>query len=70
MKYIYFIAYCQRRGYDEGTGSIEVTRNKKIETIEELREIEKFIKKECNLDGILIINYKLLRKEGEKEKNE
>lgn len=28
MKYIYFIAYCQRRGYDEGTGSIEVTREK------------------------------------------
>lgn len=45
MKYIYFIAYCQRRGYDTGTGSIEVTRNKKIESIEELREIEKFIKK-------------------------
>ena len=70
MKYIYFIAYYQRRGYDTGTGSIEVTRNKKIESIEELREIEKFIKKECNLYDILIINYKLLRKEREKEKNE
>lgn len=70
MKYIYFIVYFQERGYDEGTGSIEVTRNKKIETIEELRELEKFIKKECNLNKVLIINYKLLRKEGEKEKNE
>lgn len=70
MKYIYFIAYFQKRGYDEGTGSIEVTRNKKIESIEELREIEKFIKKECNLYDILIINYKLLRKEREEEKNE
>ena len=68
MKYIYFIAYFQKRGYDEGTGSIEVTRNKKIESIEELRELEKFIKKECNLNKVLIINYKLLRKEGEKEK--
>ena len=68
MKYIYFIAYLQKRGYDEGTGSIEVTRNKKIESIEELRELEKFIKKECNLNDILIINYKLLRKEREEEK--
>lgn len=70
MKYIYFIAYSQKRGYDMGKASTELTRNKKIESIEELREIEKFIKKECNLNDILIINYKLLRKEREEEKNE
>lgn len=70
MKYIYFIVYSQKRGYDVGTGSIEVTRNKEIESIEELRELEKFIKKECNLNEVLIINYKLLRKEREEEKNE
>jgi hypothetical protein len=67
MKYIYFIVYFQKRGYDEGTGSIEVARNKKIKSIEELRELEKFIKKECNLNKVLIINYKLLRKEGGEE---
>lgn len=40
MKYIYFIAYCQRRGYDEGTGSIEVTRKKKLKTLKNYEKLK------------------------------
>lgn len=69
MKYIYFIVYAIKRGYDWGAGSAEVTRYKKIKSIEELQEIEKSIKKDYghDEDGLLIINYKLMRKEGGEE---
>ena len=67
MKYIYFITYFLKQGYGFGLGNAQVIRNKKIENIEELQEIEEIIKKDCNVNDATIINYKLLRKEGGEE---
>lgn len=67
MKYIYFITYFLKKEYGFGFGNVQVSKNKEIETIEELQEIQEIIKKDCNVDEITIINYKLLRKEREEE---
>lgn len=67
MKYIYYITYFLKKEYAFGAGSVQVSRNKEIESMEELQEIQEIIKKECNVDEITIMNYKLLRKEREEE---
>ena len=39
MKYIYFIVYFQKRGYDEGTGSIEIKKLKQLKNCENLKSL-------------------------------
>ncbi len=60
MKYIYFIAYFMKTKNGFGFGNVNITRNKKINNIEEIRDIEEIIKDDCKLETVSIMNYKLL----------
>ena len=53
MKYVYFVSFTS----NSNTGRAQVTRNKKIEGIEDIEEIEKKLKHE----NVLITNYILMR---------
>lgn len=67
MEYIYFLTYVALFENKERHGNVELSINKKINQIEDLREIEKCLESENDVDSIVIINYQLLRME---EKNE
>lgn len=51
--YKYFVAW----KYDKGHGCSEVTRNEKIQCFEDIKGIVKYLEKENDLKGIVILNF-------------
>ncbi len=76
MKYFYFISYYFTfNSIHSGFGSLEVSSDKEINAVDELRELEKIINKNINEEfettngKSTIINYQLLRKEKTNDKD-
>lgn len=55
--YEYLISFV----YDNGYGSVCLSRTTKIDTIDKISEITKAIEKNNNLKKVIINNYKLIR---------
>lgn len=56
-KYEYFISY----SHDRGSGMVNILRDTKIETYDDLVELQKFISENNGLNGIVILNWKQLK---------
>lgn len=60
-KYYYFVSY-MTNGKVFGIGNIQVTIDREIESIDDIREIEKYIKENTNSKNATILNYIKFRK--------
>lgn len=63
-KYLYHIAFFYE---NNGIASTLLTRNYKINSIADYREVEEYLKKRNNMDKIVIFNINLLGKVREYE---
>ena len=59
MEYTYFVVFEN----EDIKGNCTATRKRKIETREDIVELEKAIAKSENVDSVILLNYKLLGKE-------
>ena len=59
MKYTYFISYYSKRnGTDVSIhGNCSITRNKKIKSFEDIKELSKIIGEKNNCEPVVIQNY-------------
>ena len=62
MKYEYFVSY----GFERGVGNARIILEGKINKFEDVQEIEKMITKNIKAKKVVIINYELMRKLGDK----
>lgn len=61
--YKYFVSYNYAKENGFGFGRFELTRNKKIKSVDDIFEVEKLLKeKNKDFNTIIILNYKLLKK--------
>lgn len=67
--YKYFISYSYKSNLGAGFGYCSVNTNKKIESFKHLEDIAKEIKENSKCNEVIILNYKLLRKENLGGKN-
>lgn len=58
MKYIYFVSYT----YNGGNGNCNAEISSKINDIDKINDMQKKIEKEFNLKGVIINNFKLLKR--------
>lgn len=58
-RYVYFVSYF----FVDGNGRVEIALDKRITQINDLSEIEKWIRLEYNISNLVITNYILLREE-------
>lgn len=58
MIYTYFISY----SHNKGNGCMELFRNKKIKTFDDIKSINKFIEDTYKLKQVIVNNYILLNK--------
>lgn len=58
MIYTYFISY----SWEKGNGCMELIRNKKIKTFEDIISINKLIENDYKLNQVIVNNYFLLNK--------
>ena len=68
--YNYFISYNCKNSLGSGFGYCSVNTNKKIESFEHLEDIAKQIKEKSKCDEVIILNYKLLKKDSGGKNNE
>ena len=61
MKYIYFVSYVFQKINCHGFSSAQASREKRINSIDDISDICKKIEISCNYQQVTIINYKLLR---------
>lgn len=57
-QYLYAIAFC----HDGGTGCVQMTRKRKITTLEDFNDILQVIKDKNNLKKVVVMNIMLLGK--------
>ena len=62
MKYIYFLSYTHITKINHGAGNAQVTRNKKIKSLDDIRAIEKDLMELNNFDYCVINNWKRMKK--------
>lgn len=61
MEYKYFVSYFFKNDtFIFGTGNVEIARNKKITTFEDIREIVKHLEENEGMKNVTIISYTLL----------
>lgn len=65
MKYIYFISYSFKKGFDTGFGSSTYTMDQIIDE-DNLKKVTEFVKEEQHFDNVAIMNFILLAEIGEK----
>ena len=68
MEYKYFVSYFFKNDtFIFGTGNAEITRNKKITTFEDIREIVKHLAENEGMKNVTIISYTLLAESEDKQ---
>lgn len=65
-KFYYFVSYV----HNNGRGMCEVMRSNPITQFLELKELVERIEREFNKNGVIILNYQLLRIEKQPEEKE
>lgn len=56
-KITYFISYAHEKGF----GRVDITTNKKVKNIADLKRIEDHIKNAYKLHNVVILNYQVLK---------
>lgn len=57
MKYEYMVVY----SYSKGIGRIQIIRDRKIDSYEQVESTDEAIRKHIDLENIFIVDFKLLR---------
>lgn len=65
MKYYYFVSYNCRQDETDAFGRLRMILKDKITDLCDIAAIEDYIENKFNLKNVIVINYKLLRKEVE-----
>ena len=63
-KYVYFIVYSSVKNGHCTTGTCSLARNKKLNTMDEVKSAAAYLKKEWEQDDLMITNFILLNKKG------
>ncbi len=66
MKYVYFIVYTSinKPGCLPTTGTVSLARNKKLNTMAEIKSAAEYLKNEYDYEDLMITNFILLNKRG------
>ena len=64
LKYVYLIAYTYLKGAQSGSGSMILHRNHKINTEDEVKSVQEYIKEAYDNDAVAVTNFILLNKRG------
>lgn len=62
MIYTYFVSYSCNKGNYCLNGNIEITRNRKIKTFDDIVSIQKLIEKKYDMQNVVICNFILLNR--------
>lgn len=62
MIYTYFVSYSCNKGNNSLTGHIQITRNQKIKTFDDIFSIKKLIEKDYDMQNVVISNFILLNR--------
>lgn len=64
LKYVYLVAYTYIKGVNSGFGSLTLYRNRKINTVDEVKSVQEYIKEQYDNDAVAVTNFILLNKRG------
>lgn len=66
IKYVYFVVYTyvSKEGYLPITGTVSLGRNKKLNTMAEVKAAAEYLKTEYGYEDLMITNFILLNKKG------
>lgn len=64
LKYVYLVTYTYIKGVSIGTGSVTLYRRHKINTEDEVKSVQEYIKEQYNNDVVAVTNFILLNKRG------
>lgn len=64
-RYVYHVYYIYLEKNQTGYGSVTIYRENKINTESEVESVQEFIRKEYELDSVIIANFILLNTRGE-----
>lgn len=66
LKYVYFIVYTSvnKKGCLPTTGTVSLGRNKKLDTMAEVKFAAEYLKNEYGYEDLMITNFILLNKRG------
>jgi hypothetical protein len=66
LKYVYFIVYTfvNNKGCLPTTGTVSLGRNKKLDTMAEVKSATEYLKNEFGYEDLMITNFILLNKRG------
>ena len=62
MIYTYFVSYSCNKGNYSLNGNIEIARNRKIKTFDDIVSIQKLIEKTYDMQNVVICNFILLNR--------
>lgn len=62
MVYTYLIVYSNIESYGSGLGRLELIRNRRIKSIDDIKSIEELIKEQYGYGHVIVTNYILLSK--------
>lgn len=62
MIYTYFVSYSCNKGNNSLNGHIQITRNQKIKTFDDIFSIKKLIEKDYDMQNVVISNFILLNR--------
>lgn len=62
MVYTYLIVYSNIESYGSGLGRLELIRNRRIKSIDDIKSIEEMIKEQYGYGHVIVTNYILLSK--------
>lgn len=60
MIYTYFVSYSCNKGNNSLNGHIQIIRNRKIKTFDDIASIKKLIEKDYDMQNVVISNFILL----------
>ena len=64
LKYVYLVAYTYSKGAGSGFGSVTLYRSHKINTVDEVKSVQEYIKEKYENDAVAVTNFILLNKRG------
>ena len=64
LKYVYLVAYTYMKGPYSGSGSMTLCRSRKINTEDEVKSVQEYIKEQYDNDAVAVTNFILLNKRG------
>lgn len=62
MIYTYFVSYSCNKGINSLNGHIQIIRNRKIKTFDDIVSIKKLIEKDYDMQNVVISNFILLNR--------